>query len=144
MLKGISPLLSPEFLKILAEMGHGDEIVIGDCNFPAITMGKRTVRADGLKATELLDAILKLLPLDNFVEAPVTLMEVVPGTSKGEPPIWSEFKNIIEKYEPKTKIQFIERFEFYERSRQAFATVQSGENALYACVILKKGVLITE
>jgi L-fucose mutarotase len=142
MLKGISPLLSPELLKILAEMGHGDEIVIGDCNFPAVTMAKRIVRADGLMATELLDAILRLLPLDNFVEAPVTLMKVVPGTFEGEPPIWSKFREIIEKHEPNIKMQFIERFDFYEKSRQAFATVQSGENALYACIILKKGVLI--
>ena len=142
MLKRIPPVLSPELLKCLAEMGHGDEIIIGDCNFPAVTMGKRCVRADGLRATELLDAILQLFPLDSFVDSPITLMKVVPGTFDGEPPIWSEFRRIIDTHEPKTKIEFLERFEFYERSRQAFATVQTGENALYACIILKKGVLI--
>jgi L-fucose mutarotase len=144
MLKGISPLLSPELLKILAEMGHGDEIVIGDCNFPAVTLGKRCIRADGLKVTDLVDAILELLPLDSFVAEPVTLMKVVSGTFEGEPPIWSEFKKIIDKHEKNIKIQFIERSEFYDKSRQAFATIQSSENALFACIILKKGILIRE
>ncbi len=141
MLKGISPLLQPELLKVLAEMGHGDEIVIGDANFPAASMGKRCVRCDGHKVTELLDAILQLFPLDTFVEAPVTLMEVVPGTAPDEPPIWKEFREVIDKHEPGKKIGFEERFAFYERSKQAFATIQTGETALYACVILKKGVI---
>lgn len=144
MLKRISPLISPDLLKILADMGHGDEIVIGDCNFPAVSMGKRCVRADGLKVTDLLDAILCLFPLDSFVEAPVTLMRVVPGTYDGEPPIWNEFRGIIDKHEPGRSIEYIERFQFYERARQAFATVQTSENALYACIVLKKGVLITD
>lgn len=141
MLKGISPLLQPELLKVLAEMGHGDEIVIGDANFPAASMGKRCVRCDGHKVTELLDAILQLFPLDTFVEAPVTLMEVVPGTAPDEPPIWKEFREVIDKHEPGKEIGFEERFAFYERSKQAFATIQTGETALYACVILKKGVI---
>ncbi len=142
MLKGISPLLNPDLLKILAAMGHGDEIVIGDGNFPTDSMGKRCVRCDGHSVPELLDAILQLFPLDDFVAEPVTLMEVVPGSlPEGEPPIWSEFRQIIEKHEPSTKIGFCERFEFYERSRRAYATIQTGERALYACVILKKGVI---
>ncbi len=142
MLKGISPLLSPELLHVLAEMGHGDELVIGDANFPASTMGKRCIRCDGHKGPDILDAILQLLPLDSFVEAPVTLMEVVPGTSYvGQPPIWDEYKALVEKHEPGTKIEFEERFAFYERSKKAFATIQTGETALYACVILKKGVI---
>lgn len=141
MLKGISPLLQPELLKVLAEMGHGDEIVIGDANFPAATMGKRCIRCDGHKVTDLLDAILQIFPLDTFVEAPVTLMEVVPGTAPAEPPIWKDFREVIEKYEPGKQIGFEERFAFYERSKQAFATIQTGETALYACVILKKGVI---
>jgi len=142
MLKGISPILPPELLKILAEMGHGDEIVIGDGNFPATTMGKRCVRCDGHGADEVLDAILTLLPLDDFVAAPVTLMEVVPGTMPdGEPPIWEAFRRTVARREPGAAIGFEERFAFYERSRQAFATVQTGEGALYACVILKKGVI---
>ena len=142
MLKGISPLINPELLKILAEMGHGDEIVIGDGNFPAASMGKRCVRCDGHGAAALLDAILRLLPLDDFVAEPVTLMAVVPGSvPDGEPPIWAEFREVIARYEPQAKIGFEERFAFYERSRQAFATVQTGEGALYACIILKKGVI---
>ena len=142
MLKGISPLLNPELLKILAAMGHGDEIVIGDGNFPADSMGKRCVRCYGHSVPELLDAILQLFPLDDFVAEPVTLMEVVPGSlPEGEPPIWREFKQIIDKHEPGAKIGFCERFEFYERSKRAYATIQTGERALYACVILKKGVI---
>ncbi len=141
MLKGISPLISPELLKTLAEMGHGDEIVIGDGNFPAATMGKRCIRCDGHPVPALLDAILALFPLDTFVEAPVTLMQVVPGSLPGDPPIWTEFRDIIEKHQPGTRVGFEERFAFYERSQQAFATIQTGENALYANVILKKGVI---
>lgn len=142
MLKGISPLLSPELLKVLAEMGHGDEIVIGDCNYPAASTGKRCVRCDGHKITQLLPAILDLLPLDTFVEAPVTLMSVIPGTMEGEPPIWSDFKAIVEEKGPGTRVQFVDRFAFYEQAKNAFATVQTGEQALYACIILKKGTLL--
>lgn len=142
MLKGISPILSPELLYTIAQMGHGDELVIGDCNFPAESMGKRCVRADGLRAVDLLDAILELFPLDSFVEAPVTLMEVVPGTFEGDPPVWEEYNKIIEKYEPGTKTETIGRFEFYERSQNAYATVATSEMALYACLIIKKGVLV--
>lgn len=141
MLKGISPLLSPELLKTIAEMGHGDEIVIGDCNFPAASMNKRCIRADGHKGTDILDAILQLLPLDAFVEAPVSLMAVMPGTLDGEPPIWNEFRTIIEQYQPGTKIEMVERFDFYNRSQNAYATVATGESSLYACIILKKGTL---
>ena len=141
MLKGISPLISPELLKVLAEMGHGDEIVIGDGNFPAASMGKRCIRCDGHAVPTLLDAILLLFPLDTFVEAPVTLMQVVPGALLGDPPIWAEFRAIVEKHQPGTRVGFEERFAFYERSRNAYATVQTGESALYANVILKKGVI---
>jgi L-fucose mutarotase len=141
MLKGISPLISPELLKTLAEMGHGDEIVIGDGNFPAATMGKRCIRCDGHTVSDLLDAILQLFPLDTFVEAPVTLMQVVPGAMKNDPPIWEKFRAIVEKHQPGTKFGFEERFAFYERSKKAFATIQTGERALYANVILKKGVI---
>ncbi len=141
MLKGISPLLSPELLKILAEMGHGDELVIGDANFPAQSMGQRCVRLDGHGGVELLDAILNLLPLDTFVDAPVTLMQVVPGTMDGEPPIWKSFQATVEKHQPGTKLGKIERFAFYDRARKAYACVATGERSLYACIILKKGVL---
>jgi L-fucose mutarotase len=141
MLKGISPLLSPELLKILAEMGHGDELVIGDANFPAQSMNPRCVRLDGHAGAPLLDAVLNLLPLDTFVDEPVTLMQVVPGTLSGDPPIWKEFQTIVEAHQPGTKIGQIERFQFYDRARKAYATVATGERSLYACVILKKGVL---
>ena len=141
MLKGISPLLSPELLKTIAEMGHGDELVLGDGNFPAASMNPRTIRCDGHGMTELLDAVLQLFPLDSFVDTSVTLMAVMPGTMESDPPIWAEFRRVIAKHEPEAAVGFVDRFEFYERSRQAYATVQTGEGALYACVILKKGVI---
>ena len=141
MLKGISPLLSPKLLKILAQMGHGDELVIGDANFPAQSMGQRCIREDGHGGVELLDAILSLFPLDSFVDAPVALMQVVPGTMDGDPPIWKDFRATIEKHEPGTKVEHVERFTFYERARKAYACVATGERSLYACIILKKGVL---
>lgn len=141
MLKGISPLLSPELLKILAEMGHGDELVIGDANFPAQSMGQRCVRQDGHGGAELLDAVLSLFPLDVFVDAPVTLMQVTPGTLEGDPPIWKDFAAIVEKHQSGVQFQQAERFAFYDRARQAYACVATGERSLYACLILKKGVL---
>lgn len=142
MLKGISSLISPELLKILAEMGHGDEIVIGDGNFPASSVGKRVVRCDGISIPALLDAILPLFPLDTYA-APVALMAVVPGDPVGEsPPIWNEYRAIIEKYAPGAAIEKVERFAYYERGRKAYAVVQSGEAALYANIILKKGVVV--
>lgn len=144
MLKGISPLLSPELLKVLAEMGHGDELVIGDGNFPAASMNPRSLRSDGHTVPALLDAILQLFPLDDFVPAPVTLMEVVPGSGDAVPPIWAEFERIVQKHQPGTALQWVDRFSFYEQSRKAYATVQTGESALYACVILKKGVVRAE
>lgn len=142
MLKGISPILTPELLKILAEMGHGDELVIGDCNFPAQSMGRRCVRCDGHRGTELLDAILALFPLDQFVEAPVTVMAPAPDAMDGNPPIWAEFAEIVEKHQPGTKSEAIDRFAFYDRAKNAYATVATGENALYACIIIKKGCII--
>ncbi len=141
MLKGISPLLSPELLKTIAEMGHGDELVIGDGNFPSASMNQRCIRCDGHGVPEILDAILHLFPLDIFVDAPITLMQVVAGTMDGDPPIWTQFKSIIQKHQNATALQFVDRFAFYEQSRKAFATVQTGEKALYTCIILKKGII---
>ena len=142
MLKGIPTILTPELLKILMEMGHGDEIVIGDGNFPAASIAKpgRLVRLDGNSGCEVLDAILKLFPLDPYVEEPVTLMSVVPGDDV-KPTIWDEYKAIIEKHEPNKKVGFVERFAFYDRAKQAYAVVSTGETALYANLILKKGVV---
>lgn len=142
MLKGVPPIITPELLKILAEMGHGDELVIGDCNFPAESMGKCCARQDGQNADVLLDAILQLFPLDEFVDAPVTLMRVVPGTLDGDPPIWERFHAIVEKHQPGTKFETIDRFEFYERAKKAYATVATTERTLYACIIIKKGCLV--
>ncbi len=140
MLKNISSLISPELLKILMEMGHGDELVIGDGNFPAASMAQRLVRADGHGVPELLDAILALYPLDTFVDAPVGLMQAVGGGQ--EPPIWATYRDILKKHEPESsRIEHIERFAFYDRAKQAYAILATGESALYANVILKKGVI---
>jgi L-fucose mutarotase len=141
MLKGISPLLSPELLKVLMEMGHGDELVLGDGNFPAATLAQRLVRADGHGVPELLEAILQLFPLDTFVERPVALMAVVPGDDT-RPTIWETYRRIIQGHQAGfQEFELVERFAFYERTRRAFAVVATGEGALYANVILKKGVI---
>jgi L-fucose mutarotase len=141
MLKGISSAISPELLKILMEMGHGDELVIGDGNFPAASSARRLVRADGLGVPLLLDGILQLFPLDLYVERPAAVMAVVPGDNY-RPVIWDEYLKIVRKYEPDFKgFETVERFAFYERARQAFAILATGEAALYANIILKKGVV---
>jgi len=142
MLKGIPSILPPELLKILMEMGHGDEIVISDGNFPAANYAQRLVRCDGHNVPDLLDAILKFFPLDPYVEAPVSLMQVVPGDTV-KTPIWDVYKSIVNKHEPAhSKVQNIERFAFYEQAKAAYAIVSTGEKALYANIILKKGVVI--
>ncbi len=140
MLKNISPILSPELLKILMEMGHGDEIVIGDGNFPAASMAQRLVRLDGHGVPEILDAVLKLMPLDTYVEAPVALMDN--GDSANKPPIWAEYEEIVKANEGEKKFELEERFAFYERAKKAYAVVATGETAIYANIILKKGVVI--
>ena len=138
MLKGIPGVLSPELLKVLMEMGHGDEIVIADGNFPGASLAKNLIRLDGHGAVEVLGAILKLFPLDTY-EKPVYLMEKVQG-DKVETPIWDEYKEIVSKYTDE-EISYIERYEFYERAKKAYAVVMTGESALYANVLLKKGVV---
>ena len=140
MLKGINPILSPELLKILMEMGHGDEIVISDGNFPGASVAKKLVRADGHGVPELLEAILELFPLDSYAEKQAALMAVTPGDDC-VPVIWDEFRRIIAKYEPDAKIEEMERFAYYERAKKAYAVVQTGETAIYANIILKKGVI---
>jgi L-fucose mutarotase len=141
MLKGISPAVSPELIKILMEMGHGDELVIADGNFPAASIAQRIVRADGLGAPVLLDAILALFPLDQYVEKPVALMAVVPGDTY-KPVIWDEYRTIVKGREPGfTEFEYVERFTFYERAKKAYAVLASSEPALYANIILKKGVI---
>lgn len=142
MLKGIPSLLSPELLKVLMEMGHGDTLVIGDGNFPhaSIAGDSPLIRLDGHGCAEVLDAILTLFPLDTYVDAPVSLMEVVPGDNV-ETPIWDEFAKIIEKHQPGTKIRHVERFDFYDEAKKCYAVISTGETALYANVILQKGVV---
>jgi L-fucose mutarotase len=143
MLKGIPPILSPELLKVLAEMGHGDEIVLADGNFPAESMGKNAIviRADGHTVPEILDAVLTLLPLDKYVEQPAALMEVVPGDPV-VPTIWEEYRTLLEKHgENPQAVEMMERFAFYERAKKAYAIVATGETAIYANILLKKGVV---
>lgn len=144
MLKGIPKIISPELLKVLCEMGHSDTIVIADGNFPAESMGKnaKVIRCDGHGGAELLDAILQLFPLDTYVEKPVSLMAVVPGDNV-ETPIWDEYKSIIAKYDDRgaNTVANIERFAFYEKAKEAYAIIATGESALYANVILQKGVI---
>ena len=141
MLKGINPIISPELLKILCEMGHGDEIVIADANFPAVTCAKRLVRADGHSGTDMLEAILALFPLDKVAEKNALLM-AVSEKNVPNPPIWEEYEEIMKKYETdNVKVEELERYAFYDRAKNAFAVVQTGEKALYANIILKKGTL---
>lgn len=145
MLKNIPAILSPKMLKVLCEMGHSDKIVIADANFPAETMGKNAIviRADGHSATDMLDAILTLFPLDTYVEKPVTLMEVMPGDDV-ETPIWDDYKSIVTRHDDRGEnaVGTMERFAFYEKVKnEAYAIIATGEKALYANIILQKGVL---
>ena len=144
MLKGISPVISPDLLKALAEMGHGDELVIADGNFPCHSVGKNSIviRADGHGVPEILDAVLNLIPLDTYTEKPVALMEVVKGDTCGTPEIWSTYEEILNKYEPSHhEIDYTERFAFYERAKGAYLIIATGEKAIYANILLKKGVV---
>ena len=139
MLKNVPKLVSPELLKILCEMGHGDEIVIGDGNFPAVTNARRLVRYDGLGVPEILDAVLKLIPLDTYVESPAVLMAT--GEGEDTPEIWAEYQKIINENNGETKLSQIERYDFYDRASKAFCVIATGESAIYANIILKKGVI---
>lgn len=137
MLKNISPILSPDLLHILASMGHGDELVIADANFPGTTNAERFVRADGISATDILEAVLSLMPLDSFVDEAALTMEVV-GDAGSVPEVVGEFAKIID---GETKMGTIERFAFYDRAETSFAIVQTGERRLYGNIIIKKGVV---
>jgi len=140
-LKRIPPILSPDLLAILARMGHGDDIVIADGNFPAEGVAQRLVRADGHGVVPLLQAVLQLFPIDTFVKDPVIVMQPVDPHSP-EPPIWSQFRAALEHAEGRPiPLKPIERHEFYARARQAFAVVATGETAVYANLMLKKGVV---
>lgn len=142
MLKGISKKLSPELLKILCEMGHGDEIVLADANFPSENYGKRVVRADGISGCDMLDAVLSLFPLDSYSNPNLILMQLMDcDVGKIDPVIWDKYASIAQKYDDNVRVGNIDRFEFYERAKNAYAVVATGEEAVYANVILKKGVI---
>ena len=144
MLKGVPKILSPELLKVLCEMGHSDRLVISDGNFPAESMGKDAIviRCDGHGVPELLDAILQVFPLDTYVEKPMNLMEVMKGDNV-ETPIWETYKEIVAKHDSRgaDAIGQIERVEFYDESKTAYAIIATGESALYANIMLQKGVV---
>lgn len=147
MLKGIPKILPPELLKVLCEMGHGDRLLIADGNFPSESVGKDAIviRMDGHGVPEILDAILQLLPLDTYVEKPVSLMALMPGdVGKVETPIWNTYNEIISKYDSRGKeaVGNIERFAFYEEAKKAYCIVATGESAIYANAMLQKGVVI--
>lgn len=144
MLKGIPKIISPELLKVLCEMGHGDRLVIADGNFPSESVGKNSVviRMDGHNACDVLKAILELFPLDTYVEKPVSLMQKMAGDTV-ETPIWDEYKSIVGEFDSRGEAAFcgIERFEFYECAKTAYAIIATGESALYANIMLQKGVI---
>ncbi|MDF1512755.1 MAG: L-fucose mutarotase [Anaerolineae bacterium] len=140
MLLGISPLLSPELLAVLYRMGHGDELVLADAHFPGESCNDLVIRADGLKVTDLLEAILPLFVLDEYVDNPLMMMAPVPGDAL-DPDVEMNYRRAVDKYWPNTPpIARIERFEFYERTKSAFCVVMTGETAKYGNIILKKGV----
>ena len=141
MLKNIDPVLSPDLLMVLRSMGHGDDIAIVDANFPAAAMARRLVRLDGLTAADVTNAILSVMPLDDFVPEAAWRMEVV-GDPQAEQPIFDEFRAIIARHEGSTfRLASLERFAFYEKAKAAYVIVSTGEKRLYGNIILKKGVV---
>lgn len=140
MLKKIPKLLSPELVRIMMEMGHGDELVLADANFPGHALHSRVTRCDGIAIPELLTAIMELFPLDHYAAQQAVLMSVVPGDAV-VPVIWDMYKEIITGAEPQAVIGYEDRYGFYERSKRAYAIVVTGEEALYGNIILKKGVI---
>jgi L-fucose mutarotase len=141
MLKGLDPLLNADLLYVLRAMGHGDDLVIADANFPAATMGRRVIRLDGASSPRALEAVLSIMPLDDFVDEPCLRIEVV-GDPDAVPEVCAEFQRQIEAVEGgRFTLGKIDRFAFYDRARQAFAVAQTGETRLYGCILLKKGVV---
>ena len=141
MLKGVPSIISPDLISVLMAMGHGDELVIADGNFPSASLAKRLLRADGHGVPPLLEAILQFLPLDTFVPRAEALMAVVPGdTAKTD--IWEEYRDILRRHDSSFRdFEMVERFAFYERARSAYAILATGEMAVYANIILKKGLV---
>ncbi|KAG8434932.1 hypothetical protein GDO86_013048 [Hymenochirus boettgeri] len=145
-LKGIPSVLSPELLYALARMGHGDEIVLADANFPSSSISKagpELIQADGLDIPKLLNAILWLFPLDTYVETPASVMDLVQGDKERglQITVWEEYKELLSRYGCKAPLEKVERFAFYERAKKAFAVVATGETSPYGNLILKKGVI---
>jgi L-fucose mutarotase len=140
MLKNIPPILGPDLLAILRSMGHGDEIAIVDANYPADSAGPVLVRLDGISATDVLDAILTLMPLDDFVDEAAFCMQVV-GDGNRREPIMDAFETILRQHEPKMGLASLERFAFYDRVKTGYAVVQTGERRLYGNIVLKKGIV---
>lgn len=141
MLKNLPKVLSPDLLKVLCEMGHGDEIVIGDGNFPAAANAKRLIRADGISACEMLDAILQVFPLDQYDAHHFVLMQKCDGDD-ADTSIWQTYETILKTYEPNATISFEERFAYYERAKNAYAIIATGEERQYANILLKKGCVL--
>lgn len=141
MLKGIPENISPELLKVLSEMGHGDEIVIADGNFPSCSVGQIVINAHGNDSVNMLGSILKLFPLDQYDDNNFVLMQKCEGDD-ADTSVWNEFKEKLYEYSPNSKITFEERFDFYERAKKAYAVVSTSEKRQYANIILKKGCVL--
>jgi L-fucose mutarotase len=142
MLKGIPPVVSPELMFTLMKMGHGDELVLADGNFPADSVAQRIVRADGLSVPDVLEAVLQFFPLDSYAEASAFVMQPVAGDPP-QPPIWDQFQRLLDAAEGQpVEMRQVERFAFYEQAKRAYAVVATSETALYANLILKKGVVV--
>lgn len=140
MLKGIAPVVSPELLKLLCEMGHGDELVLADSNFPGVSMARRLLRSDGLSITDILEGIAPLFPFETYTDPLV--MITVDAHKKCDPAVEADFMKVIRRYDPSVPAPIrIDRFAFYERARNAFAVLATGETRLYGCLIIKKGVI---
>ncbi|XP_008289597.1 fucose mutarotase [Stegastes partitus] len=145
-LRGIPSVLSPELLYALAKMGHGDELVLADANFPASSIcacGPKEIRADGLGIPQLLEAILKLLPLDTYVPCPAAVMDLVDSDKERYlvVPVWPTYTGLLIEAGCHAPLERVERFAFYERAKKAYAVVATGETSLYGNLILKKGVI---
>ena len=147
MLLGVPKLLSPEIIATLCEMGHSDVVIIGDANFPgkkiADKAGIKFLRADGISGTDLLDAILTMIPCDEYVDDPIKLMQKMDSDKDLEIPIWNEYEKIVTKHDKRGKnaMRFVDRFDFYDIAKEAFCIIQSGEEAIYANVMIQKGVI---
>lgn len=147
MLLGVPKILSPEIIATLCEMGHGDNVVIGDANFPgrrfAVEGNCKFLRADGISGSELLEAILSVIPCDEYTDHPIKLMQTMECDRHLEIPIWNDYKQIVERHDARGEraIGFLDRFDFYEEAKKSYCIIQSGEEAIYANVLIQKGVI---